>query len=380
MSSRGVGVVALAAVAGFGHLLYPAWLAFRAARKGPAPGPKPTAWPDVTAVVAAYRESAVIGAKVDDLLANGYPGELRILVAADDRKTAEAARATPATVLEASERLGKAGALNRALAVVETPFVVFTDANTRLQPGSIESLVRWFSEPSVGAVAGEKRVEGADGEGFYWRFESWLKERETRTGGTVGLVGELAAMRVADFTPIPEDVIVDDLWLALDVIEAGKRVVYEPTAVSFEEASPSRAGEWERRTRIVAGTLDVLWRRRASLVAAPGDFAPKLWGHRLVRSSFGPLAHLCLLGLAARRSRTSPLAAGFVALHLAGAASFLRGRTGDSPARSEALLRQVLFLQAVALGGMVRWLTHERPSRWPKPDRPEQNRLAATPS
>ena len=54
----------------------------------------PQGAPDLTVLVPAYREAGVIGGKIDDIRANGYPGGLDILVVADgDPETAEAAGA-----------------------------------------------------------------------------------------------------------------------------------------------------------------------------------------------------------------------------------------------------------------------------------------------
>jgi cellulose synthase/poly-beta-1,6-N-acetylglucosamine synthase-like glycosyltransferase len=70
---------------------YPGWLALVTARRErPAP-PQPSEWPGLSVVIAAYKEAAVIGAKIDDVRGNGYPGELEIIVVADDPSTAEAA-------------------------------------------------------------------------------------------------------------------------------------------------------------------------------------------------------------------------------------------------------------------------------------------------
>src|SRR5271154_4000510 len=105
-----------------GHLLYPAWLAWctRGGRgrdvraRWPA---EPGGSPDLTVVVPAYREAGVIGAKVHDIRANGYPGSLEILVVADgDPETAAAAERAGARALTGPERLGKSQALNRGFA------------------------------------------------------------------------------------------------------------------------------------------------------------------------------------------------------------------------------------------------------------------------
>src|SRR4030095_10202859 len=107
--------------------------------------------------------------------------------------------------------------------------VVLTDANAELGPGALAAAARHFPDQTVGAGAGERRVDDPAGtQGFYWRFESWIKQCESATGQTIGVVGEMLAFRRSAFTPLPKDTAVDDAWLALDVLEAGLRVVYEP--------------------------------------------------------------------------------------------------------------------------------------------------------
>lgn len=317
----------------------------------------------------AYREEAVIRAKVADVMANGYEGTVQVIVVADDENTASAARRTPAVVVGANERLGKAQALNVGMAEAKTDIVVFTDANTGLLPGSLAAMVRWFDDPSVGAVAGEKTLAGSTGESMYWRFESWLKQREARTGFTVGLVGELAAVRQEAFRTLPADLAVEDLWMAIDVLEGGYRIVYEPTARAVEEPAEGWRDDWERRTRVGSGILDVLWRRRQRMKPAHGMAAVQLWGHRAVRSSFGPLAHLLLLFIAVWNSRRSRAAALTVSAHLAAGVAMVRTQSRTAGSSLERLVGQTLFLQAVGLGGLLRYLRGDRPALWPKPQR-----------
>jgi cellulose synthase/poly-beta-1,6-N-acetylglucosamine synthase-like glycosyltransferase len=359
----------LGAVAGYGHVLYPAWLAVRTRNLPDAAPPDPQAWPALTVVVPAYRESGIIRRKVGDVEANGYPGRLEVLVVADDPATAAAARSTGATVIAGGARLGKAEALNRGVQHAAHPIVVMTDANTDLTEGALCALVRWFADPQVHAVAGEKIVRGDAGEAAYWRFESWLKRRESAAGTTIGLVGELGAVRRERYSPLPPDAIVDDMWLALDIAGRGGRIVYEPAARAVEDPSPSMRDEWERRTRVAAGIVDTCWRRRDLLAPSHGLVAAELWGHRLARSAFGPLAHLALLVLALRGLRRSRLAGPFVAGHLWAAAALVRGRRGARLGRLQRIGAQVLWLQVVALGGLVRYLRQDHPALWPKPER-----------
>jgi biofilm PGA synthesis N-glycosyltransferase PgaC len=321
-------------------------------------------------VVPAYLEREVIGAKIADVRAQEYPGPLQLLVVAEDRDTAEAATAAGAEVIEPESRVGKCEAINRAVAASTHPIVVLTDANTRLAPGSLTALARWFDDPAVGAVAGEKREEGG-GQGMYWRFESWLKVNESNLGTTIALVGELAAVRRSIFRPLPADVVVDDLWMGLDVIEEGYKVRYEPDAVAVEEPSGTLAVEWERRTRTTLGAIDVMWRRKELLDPGRSPVAAELWGHKLMRLVFGPLAHAALLLLALVRFPRSRLARLFVAGHLLGVLGLVCGKGQGIVMRAARIISQLLFLQASGVGGAIRYARGDRPALWPKAERPE---------
>ncbi|MDO8209853.1 glycosyltransferase [Conexibacter sp. CPCC 206217] len=360
-------LLALLGVAAVGPVGYPAWLAWqtRGARDASAPPAPPAGeWPGITVVVPAYLEQGIIAAKLDDVEQAGYPGELQIVVIADDPETAAAARRPGVELIEPSERGGKAAALNHGFGAARHPIVVMSDANAMLVPGTLQALARWFSDPTVGAVAGEKRIAG-EHEGAYWRFESWLKRRESARGSTIGLVGELGAVRRDAFRPLPTDLAVDDLWLALDVLEQGLRIAYEPDAAALEEAGESLREDWERRTRVVSGAFDVLLRRREML--APGSpVAIELWGHRLVRMSAGPIAHAVLLAWSLLRMRRRPAAAAFALGHLVAAQALVRSARGGSVSKPEGIAAQVLFLQIVAFGGMARYLRRDRPALWPK--------------
>lgn len=361
-------LLGLTAVAAAGPVVYPAWLAWSTRGRRADPPPNPDRWPGISLVVPAYLESSIIAAKLDDLERAGYAGERQIIVVADDDATARAARRPGVEVIEPARREGKAAALNRGFAAARHPIVIMTDANAMLTPGTLPVLARWFIDDRVGAVAGEKRIAGGH-EGAYWRFESWLKRRESIQGSTIGLVGELAAVRRDAFRPLPDDLAVDDLWMALDVIEQGLRIVYEPAAVALEDASATWQEDWERRTRVVCGALDVLWRRRTLLSPRWGPLAAQLWGHRLIRQSGGPIAHAGLVGWSVVRARRSRAARTMLLGHAIAGRALVRSTRGQTVSRPEGVAAQVLFLQLVAFGGMARYLRQDRPALWPKQQR-----------
>jgi biofilm PGA synthesis N-glycosyltransferase PgaC len=366
-----VGGLAVAACSG--HVLYPAWLAVASRRiDGKASSaPDPSPWPPVTVLVAAFREAGVIASKVKDVQGNGYPGSIEVLVVADgDADTATAAEEAGARVLTGPQRQGKAQALNQGFSVAHSPIVVISDANNRLVPGALAALVRHFHDPTIGAVAGAKVEDDGGGESLYWKFESWLKQRESALGTTIGVVGELTAFRAAAWEDIPEDVAIDDLWTALDLSARGWRIAYEPEAKAIDPPASSLSDQWERRTRSVANALYVFVRQRRQLGPSGGLVAAEVWGHRLGRYTVSPLAHLLLLGISISRLRSSAMARVFLLGHIAGIGGLFRPpRTGRLWRLPLVLAGQVLFLQAVALGGLVRYARGDRRTTWTTAER-----------
>lgn len=280
-------MVAGAGVIAYSFAGYPAiaWLVSRVRppRRRPDVG---SVW-GVTVVVSAYQEADVIEEKIRSTLRLAVEvAELQIVVAIDgDDPTVDAARLVDdgrVEVLHHAQRRGKSAAMYEAVARARGDIVVFTDANAEVQPGSLAALVSWFADPKVGVVSGAKHVVGSGaadgddlGEGAYWRYESKLKQWETRAGTTVAVVGELLAIRRSLIPVIPADIVNDDFFLAMRALRSGYSVVYEPEARTIEAASPSLESERQRRRRIVAGRsqagrmwADVLPYRRPVVLAA----------------------------------------------------------------------------------------------------------------
>jgi cellulose synthase/poly-beta-1,6-N-acetylglucosamine synthase-like glycosyltransferase len=154
-------------------------------------------------------------------------------------------------------------AINRAMAQAQGEIVVFSDANNMYERHTLRQLVAPFAERTIGAVTGAKAIAPGDGalgesEGLYWRYESFIKEQETRLGCCTGVAGEVLAIRRNHFESPPDNIINDDFYLALRLIQRGYRVVYAPQARSWERVSLSARDEMARRARIVAGRYQAL--------------------------------------------------------------------------------------------------------------------------
>jgi len=226
--------------------------------------------PSVTLLISAYNEEAVISEKLENSLAIDYPNtRLQILVAVDGQEdhTYEIVQSFAGKGIEqsySSQRVGKINAIHRAVQVAKGEIIVLTDANTFLSPDAMRRLVAPLTDPAVGAVSGAKVIQRqedslANSEGLYWKYESFIKEQETRLGSCTAASGELFAFRRDLFEPPPPGVINDDFFMAMQILRKGYRVVYTPSAMAYERISPSTRDEITRRSRIVAGRYQALW-------------------------------------------------------------------------------------------------------------------------
>lgn len=257
--------------------------------------------PSCTVIVAAYNEASVIEEKMRDTLALQYPeGKLSYCFVTDGSTdaTPELVRRFPAiNLLHTDVRGGKISAIHRAMQYVATDVVVFTDANTWLNPTAILEICGHYADPRVGAVAGEKRVHAdavadasAAGEGFYWKYESALKRWDSALHTVVGSAGELFSIRRTLYEPVPLDTVLDDFMISMRIAERGYRVVYEPNAYATEMASENVEEELKRKIRIAAGGIQSITRlKRALNPFADPLLAFQYISHRVLRWTVTPL-------------------------------------------------------------------------------------------
>jgi cellulose synthase/poly-beta-1,6-N-acetylglucosamine synthase-like glycosyltransferase len=155
----------------------------------------------------------------------------------------------------------------------------------------------------VGAVAGEKRVGHAydsaaatSGEGAYWKYESALKKIDSDLATVVGAAGELFSVRTALYEAVPADIIIEDFYLSMRIVEKGFRVVYEPNAYAQELGSASIEEEGKRKVRIAAGGLQAIARLKHIWNIFRYGWATYLYiSHRVFRWTVTPVALLMLL-------------------------------------------------------------------------------------
>ncbi len=305
---------------GYGLLVY-LWVHWRCPQRlQPVPPPATVDLPALTLIVAAYNEAAILSTKLRNSLELEYPRDrLEFVFVTDgsDDGSEQLLQEQPLQpgirlrVLHQARRQGKLAAVTRVMPTVTTPVTVYSDANAMLNQQALRNIVKHYADPTVGAVAGEKRVHfeqsaGAEGmgEGVYWRYESSLKRLDAALYSVVGAAGELFSIRTALYEPAPPDTVLEDFFLSLHITMRGYRVAYAPDAYAVEGHSASLREEFKRKARNAAGGLQAIVRMPALLNPwRHGVLSFQYVSHRVLRWTLAPLllpaifvANLALLG------------------------------------------------------------------------------------
>lgn len=263
--------------------------------------------PEVTLLITAFNEKDFVDQKVKNSRALNYPGDkLKIVWCTDgsDDGTPDMLRKyDDITVYHKDERKGKIHAMNRAARLVESPIIVFSDANTDLGKDSIQRIVNMFANPRVGCVSGEKRIYSKSkdsaagaGEGLYWKYESTLKKLDGELYSVVGAAGELFAVRNELHEDVEPDTLLDDFIISLRIAMKGYTIQYDPEAYAIEHASANVKEELKRKIRIAAGGIQSVVRLAPLLnIFNYGLLSFQYISHRVLRWTLAPLSLLFIL-------------------------------------------------------------------------------------
>ncbi len=113
--------------------------------------------------------------------------------------------------------------------------IVFTDTKTQLDLAAIQNIVKPFADDRVGCVVGQQT--NPSGNNLFWKYESRVKQLESRIGCVSGATGSLFAVRKSDMPNVEEKVLNKPFYIATKIVENGKAVVYQEYAKAYESTT-----------------------------------------------------------------------------------------------------------------------------------------------
>jgi len=270
--------------------------------------------------------------------------------------------------LRSAERSGKPIGVNRMLNVARGEVLLMTDVRQPLVPGALRALVKKLSDKRVACVSGNLVLRGAAGSGAYWRYENWIRSKEAQFRGMVGVTGPIYAIRKEDMSPLPEGVILDDMWVPMRLRLEGRRILFAAEAIAYDDAF-NDTREYGRKVRTLAGNYQLFALLPGLLVPLKNPSWFEIFSHKLLRLVC-PWALLLLLAASIGAavdpaSANGPLAIYIMRPLLAGQAAFyLFAVFGESLGKLGALCRTFVVLNTAAVVGLWRFVRGAQKVTW----------------
>jgi len=249
--------------------------------------------PSVTLIITAFNEEKRIKEKLENSIVLEYPnGKLQVLVASDGSTDAtndivRSYRKQGIELFEVVHRGGKENAQKESMSYARGEIIVFSDVATILEPQGLIEIVSNFADPSIGCVSSEDRLIGQDGkpsgEGFYVRYEMWLRGLESQVNSVVGLSGSFFAARKDVCQDFSGDV-QSDFRTLLSSMKLGLRGVSDSKAIGSYLNIADEGREFERKVRTVLRGLTVFFKHLEFLnIFKYGLFSYQFFCHKLLR-------------------------------------------------------------------------------------------------
>jgi len=335
----------------------------------------PDQLPFVSVCLPVYNGAAYLRAKVASLLGQDYPPDrIEILIYCDGGSdgTEELARQIAASpeaagriqVIVGPGRRGKPTGLNTMVPAARGELLLLNDLRQPLSPNALRDMARAMKDPGVGCATGNLVLAGGAGSGVYWRYENWIRQQESRFRGVVGMTGPIAMMRRSDFKPLPVDLILDDVWIPMQLALAGKRVAFVSSAEAYDTAFENDR-EFQRKVRTLAGNYQIFARMPRLLV----PFVNPIWFETISHKIMRLLAPWVLLALAGTTLAWAPHVTGLSgvvlkAMVIAQALLYGAAALGKRAGKLAGVARTFVVLNAAAVVGLWRHLTGRQRVTW----------------
>jgi len=196
--------------------------------------------PKVTIILPTYNEEKIIEERLENICNQKYSKKLIEIIVVDSSndKTPEIVekwhkdhKDIKINLVKEKERRGKVFALNEALKHTSNDIVIIADADAFWPENAVCETVKWFSDPTVGAVSCLKKPTDLGFLGTeegYRTYYNILRLAESKAYSTPIFHGELAAFRkelLLKVNGFPTDIGSDDSHTATEIVSIGYRSI-----------------------------------------------------------------------------------------------------------------------------------------------------------
>lgn len=218
--------------------------------------------------ICVYNEEKNIGALLDVLLLNERIDEMIVVCSGcSDRSpkiaSTYAERDKRVRLIIEPFRRGKASAINEILKQSKGDVLFFISGDVIPAAGTIEKLLTAMADQEIGAIGANPIPNELDGHSagaigsLMWSLHELTMSTQSQSRKLNRVSGELFCMRRNLAGPVPPEIVNDDDYLALEVSQVGKRILYMADAhvhIRLPENIPDLI---RQRSRVIYGHLQI---------------------------------------------------------------------------------------------------------------------------
>jgi biofilm PGA synthesis N-glycosyltransferase PgaC len=226
--------------------------------------------PLVSILIPAYKAEATIGDTLESAKALDYPNKEIIVVNDYPDRTADICRAHGVKVINNKDRRGKCHALNDAVKHTKGDILFFLDSDTTVRADCLKRMVPWFTKKNVAAVSPKFTVKNRDTNlltrlaSLEHHFLNSFFKIHMYFGSLVSFWGFGIAIKRDVFQELGgwSTTLLEDADFAAKILDSGKKIQYEPSAMVSTHQPESVSGLKKQRFRWGKGSMFTFFNHR----------------------------------------------------------------------------------------------------------------------
>ncbi len=229
--------------------------------------------PSVSIIIPVYNEEVFIKKKIASILEGNYPLNKIELIICSDGSTDKTKDIINNLIeiypqlhfLEHQDRKGKSFTVNKLVKAASHEIIMLTDANIIFNASTVSENVKNYANEAIGLVASLVINQNSSThdltiqERKYVSWENSIKFNEGLIWGcTIAPFGACFSFKKSLYVAIPKNFLVDDFFIATQVIKQNYSCILEKKSICYEELIGSLKLEFKRRKRISTGNFQNL--------------------------------------------------------------------------------------------------------------------------
>jgi len=250
--------------------------------------------PEISVVLCIYNSVSLLEKRIQNIFESNYPShKVQLIIVSDgstDNPENVVSRLNMGNIrfVEYKSNKGKSYAINEGLKYVTTDLVAFADVRQSFDKDALIYLSQHFAVETTAAVSGNLHIiddknNAASEPGLYWKYEKWIREKESRINSMVGVTGAIYMARKRLIPQIPENSLLDDMFIPLSMVKKGYQIKFESKAIAYDISSSSNAEEFHRKVRTLAGNFQLLKQLPWLLSPTNNPLFFQFFSHKLLR-------------------------------------------------------------------------------------------------